>query len=135
MSVGKYSPTVTNSYKIDQDWWERNGGGYGNGKYPELDYDDDGFDSYGYSDNEVDRAGLTEYEYLDSDDGYYDIYDRVSDEWARKELGDLDQYVICADVGITTVMAAELYLKNKALRFIGANLNRIHKDDVDKLKK
>jgi len=28
---GKYSPTVSGWYSKDQDWWKKNGGGFGNG--------------------------------------------------------------------------------------------------------
>ncbi len=104
MSVGKYSPTVSYSYSRDQSWWERNGGGYGNGKNPECDNDDDGFDRYGYS-GEVgtgpDRAGHDENEYLDArgwcdmegDYHYeYELYDDISSEWGRRLIGDPDSY-------------------------------------------
>jgi len=96
MSVGKYSPTVSHSYSMDQGWWEKNGGGYGNGANPESDLDDDGYDSYGYHcycgedglyHEGVDRAGYTEMDYLtsyvdsDEDDS---VYHHVHYDWARR---------------------------------------------------
>jgi hypothetical protein len=88
MSVGKYSPTVSRWYAKDQNWWAKNGGGRGNGINPECYDDDEGFDSYGYSENGEgpDRAGNTESEYLcggewDEDDYRHPLYDSVSDEW------------------------------------------------------
>jgi hypothetical protein len=96
MSVGKYSPTVSNSYGLDQGWWEKNGGGYGNGIDPESDLDDEGFDSYGYSEkygDGPDRAGYTESEYLEGDrdeDGEFIghlAYESVARNWSRVILG------------------------------------------------
>lgn len=97
MGIGKYSPTVSASYMRDQQWWERNGGGYGNGKNPDSHDDDDGFDSYGYSDGGqgVDRAGYTENDYAEGEwdealeDFHHDLYDRVAGEWSGRLLGDL----------------------------------------------
>lgn len=96
MGVAKYSPTVGASYARDQQWWKRNGGGYGNGRNPGAEEDDDGFDSYGYSDggSGPDRAGHTEEQYGDAEweDGrepHYVLYERVSDEWRSRLLGDL----------------------------------------------
>ena len=58
MGVGKYSPTVSRSYSQDKDWFEKNGGGFGNGLMPESQFDNQGYDSYGYSGyTELDRAG------------------------------------------------------------------------------
>lgn len=97
MSVGKYSPTVSHSYRVDQKWHEKNGGGFGNGKNPESDTDDEGYDSYGYSGDYgdgVDRAGYTEDEYLTTgeyieaiDEMEYAIYERVAREWRDVLLG------------------------------------------------
>ena len=96
MSVGKYSPTVSHSYAVDQGWWEANGGGYDNGINPASQLDDEGFDSYGYSGEHgdgPDRAGYDEYEYLAGDvseDGEFlghGAYDRVASEWRGVLLG------------------------------------------------
>lgn len=84
MSVGKYSPTVSRSYSQDQEWFEKNGGNFGNGIMPESQYDDQGYDSYGYNGyTDRDRAGYTESDYLcDSyDENQCGIYDRVRDLW------------------------------------------------------
>lgn len=81
---GKYSPTVFFSYSKDQDWFKKNGGHFNNGKNPESDDDDDGFDSYGYSDNGlgVDRAGYTEDQYcLDEE-----LFERVFLDWLNKSI-------------------------------------------------
>jgi hypothetical protein len=98
MSAGKYSPTISASYRFDQKWWDRNGGGYGNGKNPESDMDDDGYDSYGYSKNGSgpDRAGKYEEDYERGewmDDEYcYPLYEDISSEWSSTLLGDLPFY-------------------------------------------
>ena len=150
MSVGKYSPTVTDSYQMDQSWWERNGGGYGNGKFPDKVLDDDGYDSYGYSGDlgdGPDRAGNTEYDYLcgewDDDFENYDhpLYNDVAYEWAGKKLGDLPQYVQCQDipklvgVSINTVIEHVILKKHADIRIIKSGYRfAIHKDDIDKVK-
>lgn len=82
MGVGKYSPTVSTSYSQDQTWYEKNGGGYGNGKDPESDYDDDGFDSYGYNADDRDRAGHQENDYLAS----FQCYEDVQSEWSGRNI-------------------------------------------------
>lgn len=94
MGVGKYSPTVTYSYRQDQDWWEKNGGDFGKGRNPESVNDDEGYDQYGYSGDGSgpDRAGVTEAQYAD---GYTEfdgerifyLYDRVGREWSRLLCG------------------------------------------------
>jgi hypothetical protein len=90
MGVGKYSPTVGTSYSKDQDWYEKNGGGYGNGKNPDADYDDDGYDSYGYNAEGYDRAGNTEYHYESnyerdsSDEFYYPLVESVQHDWSGR---------------------------------------------------
>lgn len=90
MGVGKYSPTVSFSYRKDQEWFRKNC------IDPNSWYDRDGFDSYGYNEQEVDRAGHHENDYLSdgkycehSDTVVYDLYEGVSDDWAGKFIPDL----------------------------------------------
>ena len=71
--MGKYSPTVNFSYIIDRDWYVKNGGGLGNGINPNSDYDDDGFDSYGYNVDGIDRAEVEESCYYNDEELYYSI--------------------------------------------------------------
>ena len=63
---GKYSPTVTAAYMADQNW-HRN--------YMAPDgflYDPEGYDSYGYNEDNVDRAGNEECDYYPNDaDPFY----------------------------------------------------------------
>lgn len=99
MSVGKYSPTTGLSYAMDQNWWERNGGGFGNGIDPNSDNDNDGYDSYGYSDNGngPDRLGYTEIEYLNNHtqcevDEEQSLIEYVNNTYSSL-LGDLNEYV------------------------------------------
>jgi hypothetical protein len=94
MGVGKYSPTVANSYRQDQSWWEKNGGGYDNGTDPKSPNDNEGYDSYGYGGNGAgpDRAGYTESQYARTseefgDDLVYTLYDTVGQDWASTLLG------------------------------------------------
>jgi hypothetical protein len=86
MGLAKYSPTVSSSYAKDQEWFEKNGGGFDNGLNPLSQGDNQGYDSYGYSMyNDRDRAGNTESDYLcDSISNECEsqpLYDRTSDAW------------------------------------------------------
>lgn len=64
---GKYSPTVSAAYQATQTWFK---------EYSDFDnkpdawsiYDPEGFDMYGYDENEVDRAGNQEHVYYESDE-------------------------------------------------------------------
>lgn len=93
MGVGKYSPTVSHSYASDDKWFEKNGGGWGNGIDPESFFDDQGFDEYGYNAQGVDRAGNEEHlygscSYLDeSGDLVYQLAMSVRDEWSGVDIG------------------------------------------------
>ena len=84
MGVGKYSPTVTDCYRKDQEWHRKNT------TDPEAWYDDDGYDSYGYNVLDVDRAGVHENDYICGEwinpgtryEQYvYEKYDSVAEEW------------------------------------------------------
>jgi len=83
---GKYSPTVTRAYMKDQEWWTKYA--YANVTGDEfVQYDPEGFDSYGYNKDNKDRAGNDEYDYIHND-GDYDrgedynfAYDHASDDW------------------------------------------------------
>lgn len=84
---GKYSPTVSAAYMIDQDWWTN----YSTNNSPNVyePYDPDGHDSYGHDRSNRDRAGNHEFDYYsnDSDNEYgpdADInfkYEAALDEW------------------------------------------------------
>jgi hypothetical protein len=80
MGVGKYSPTVSVAYSKDQEWHRKL-------QTEDSWYDDEGYDSYGYhKDTEKDRAGYTEWDYMD---GYtigrghihYYLAEDVGSEW------------------------------------------------------
>ena len=59
MTSGKYSPTVSDFYYNDENWFRNN-------CEDENDlYDKDGYDMYGYDEDGNDRDGNTEYYYLD----------------------------------------------------------------------
>lgn len=63
---GKYSPTVTAAYMKDQDWWHKYV--YASKSIDEfIQYDPEGYDSYGYDKNDVDRAGNHEFDYCIND--------------------------------------------------------------------
>ncbi len=102
MSVGKYSPTVSAAYANDQKWWNRNGG-EDPAKvdapptkhfYDDYFFDNDGYDSYGYNVEAIDRAGYTEDEYLgvsewdqETEEYNHTLYDMVYDQWVANEDG------------------------------------------------
>ena len=88
MARGKYSPTVNVAYQVNQKWWRE----YAYSTQRNLDdfveYDPEGFDSYGYNADGVDRAGYSEFAYLHNDAAdlgfdydYNRAYDVVSDDW------------------------------------------------------
>lgn len=82
---GKYSPTVFHSYHLDQKWFEKNGGGFDNGNNPESDLDNDGFDSYGYSNEDgtgKDRAGYSEDDYILDEE----LFEEVTTDWASRKI-------------------------------------------------
>ena len=81
---GKYSPTVSAAYMKDQDWWRKY---TGENEYTYNQYDPEGFDSYGYDKNDVDRAGNHEFDYVHNDgdynrdEDYNNAYDQALDDW------------------------------------------------------
>ena len=86
MARGKYSPTVTAAYMKNQEWWYK----YSGADQPTesyVQYDPDGFDSYGYDKDDIDRAGNNEFDYMSNDgdfdfgEDYNDAYDQASSEW------------------------------------------------------
>jgi hypothetical protein len=80
---GKYSPTVTAAYMADQEWWHK----YSREAEEFTQYDPEGFDSYGYDVNDVDRAGNWECVYYENnapefvDADYNWKYEAALDEW------------------------------------------------------
>jgi hypothetical protein len=78
---GKYSPTVSRAYQRDQEWHRKF-------MSPDDIYDPDGYDSYGYNQDDVDRAGNHENEYYCNDDDADGVfssgnhaYDQAYDDW------------------------------------------------------
>lgn len=81
---GKYSPTVTAAYMADQEWWVK----YTKALMYTLhtQYDPEGYDSYGYNKDDIDRAGNNEYEYYHNDcsmddNDYNWKYDDALGQW------------------------------------------------------
>lgn len=73
---GKYSPTVVEAYRRDQRWHEKYIAG------PGVVYDPEGYDSYGYDVNDVDRAGNNECAYYSDDyDGENWAYNDALEVW------------------------------------------------------
>jgi hypothetical protein len=76
---GKYSPTVTAAYMKDQDWWRKY---TGENEVTYHQYDPEGYDSYGYDKNDVDRAGNSEHVYYeDNEFGENWHYNQALDDW------------------------------------------------------
>lgn len=62
----KYSPTVSFAYRKDRDWWRKYAyAGLTGDDF--VQYDPEGYDSYGYNENDVDRAGNNETDYIPND--------------------------------------------------------------------
>jgi hypothetical protein len=57
MSVGKYSPTIREVYPTDEDWFLQ----FMQNNSPI--YDEDGYDMYGYDENDLDRDGHDQWYY------------------------------------------------------------------------
>lgn len=73
---GKYSPTVAGWYSQDQKWWYKN-------RVLSEDYqefDKDGYDSYGYNSQGVDRAEVHENDYACDDELFQEV---CSDWWLK----------------------------------------------------
>ncbi len=76
---GKYSPTVSRAYCLDQKWWDK----YSQGN----SYDPEGYDMYGYNKDDIDRAGNEEYQYYHNDApfeldlDYNNLYDDALLSW------------------------------------------------------
>lgn len=75
---GKYSPTISQAYKQDQNWFNKYAG--------ENLYDPDGYDDYGYDCNGIDRAGKTEYDYQQvcecCGQNHENLFWQIRDEWS-----------------------------------------------------
>lgn len=85
---GKYSPTVSRAYMQDQDWHRKFCNLAPHSDVIYSPYDPEGYDSYGYDKNEMDRAGNYEHAYYpndnpdwDSEDDYNWKYDSAHDDW------------------------------------------------------
>ncbi len=95
MSIGKYSPTVSDAYYKDQDWWERNGGedpANQDRGYEVYFFDRDGYDSYGYNVEGLDRAAVSEDQYLTTTEIHageviHTLFEDVEREWTTDENG------------------------------------------------
>jgi hypothetical protein len=81
---GKYSPTVTAAYQSDQHWWSLY-----TAKCKEwTNYDPEGYDAYGYNENDVDRAGNGEHVYYENNNPDHDgedynwAYEAALDAWS-----------------------------------------------------
>jgi len=59
--LGKYSPTVTEAYQQDINWFSKYAGVDQHGT--DNLYDPEGYDMYGYDKNNMDRAGNLESDY------------------------------------------------------------------------
>ena len=79
---GKYSPTVSAAYRADLDWFRKYCELAPHGENVYSPYDPDGYDSYGYDKNDVDRAGNQEHVYYEDDDfGFNCFYESALDNW------------------------------------------------------
>lgn len=88
---GKYSPTVSNAYRQNQQWWENFVAEENcDGVMVKSLYDKEGYDSYGYDKYDTDRAGNSEIDYFFNDPEDYgtplveevnELYEEVSLDW------------------------------------------------------
>jgi hypothetical protein len=73
--IGKYSPTVSRAYAVNQDWHKEV---YDDNGYV-TNYDAEGYDRYGYNSDDYDRAGFHENEYAYAENE--GLYDDVQSAW------------------------------------------------------
>jgi len=85
MAQGKYSPTVSKSYKKNQKWFED----YLDEKSLGM-ADKEGYDSYGYDENGMDREGNQEDDYWFNDV----LFEKVSDKWAAIPVIGSPEYLV-----------------------------------------
>lgn len=85
MAQGKYSPTVSKSYKQNQKWFED----YLDEKSLGMT-DKEGYDSYGYDENGMDREGNQEDDYWFNDV----LFEKVSDKWAAIPVIGSPEYLV-----------------------------------------
>lgn len=84
---GKYSPTVNIAYMRNQSWWDNYSGRNDPARIGWNQYDPQGFDSYGYDKDDIDRAGNHENDYAhnngshDRDEDYNNAYDAAYGDW------------------------------------------------------
>lgn len=115
---GKYSPTVSVAYMKDQSWWTK----YAyTGKSADefVQYDPEGFDSYGYNEDGFDRAGNHEHDYVYNDGDYnrdedYNIaYDIALDAWdfdgVKPSTADEMQFNITVRIRVTVPVGYQPY--------------------------
>lgn len=82
--LGKYSPTTSHSYAINQKWFES--------EHTEGGYDYEGYDSYGYNKEGKDREGNTEWDYFHNEDLYNDVLDKYRNVYLRDRIIDKLDY-------------------------------------------
>lgn len=63
---GKYSPTVSGWYSKNKNWFKPADAAFV--------YDEDGYDSYGYNSENIDRAGNEESDYYSDDALFEEVY-------------------------------------------------------------
>lgn len=127
MARGKYSPTVTNAYTTDINWFAR----YSQGQL----YDPEGYDSYGYNCDDIDRAGYNELDYIRDDDAIGNwAYDAVSHAWSFDGVKPVSKYAL-SHLEATVVEECGLFevlcFESGALFF---RFHTVNKDDAEVLK-
>lgn len=98
MAQGKYSPTVSKSYRQNQKWFD---------EYLEENSfgmtDKEGYDSYGYDENGLDREGHQEEDYWFNNA----LYEKMSDKWAAiPVIGSPEYLVYLEEEGVRKTTAA-----------------------------
>jgi len=73
---GKYSPTVVQSYQINENWFIENGG---NSK---TSLDKDGYDAFGYDTDNVDRSHISICEWFLKS---HEEMSKIQSEWSLKD--------------------------------------------------
>jgi hypothetical protein len=110
--IGKYSPTVSRAYTVNQNWFKEV---YDENGYV-TNYDAQGYDRYGYDKDDVDRAGYHEHEYAYGE--IEGLYDNVQYEWGYDGYKPvcLVKNSVFAESGVVTIEVDSLCQILEALR-------------------
>jgi len=134
--IGKYSPTVSRAYAVNQDWFKEV---YDDNGWC-TNHDAQGYDRYGYNADGYDRAGFHENEYAYAEkEG---LYDNVQSEWGYDSNAPvcLVKKSVFAESGVVMIEVDSLCQILEALREVTHTFRdiehshgRLERDTIEKV--